>query len=75
MTEGRINGNLNVSRAFGFNKFKQNKKLPQDQQIITCFPSIQVIDRNISDQFIFMACDGIWALHQKKETNLIKKIK
>lgn len=39
--EGRINGNLNLSRALGDLEYKQDKNLKPEQQIITAAPEIQ----------------------------------
>ncbi len=38
--EGRINGNLNLSRALGDLEYKQDKKLKPEQQIISAAPEI-----------------------------------
>jgi hypothetical protein len=43
--------------------------------MISCCPEIKAIERNISDKFMFVACDGIWGAYEKKESNLMKKIK
>lgn len=57
---GRVNGNLALSRAFGDFEFKRNPHLPPEKQIVTANPEIH--DRQISpeDEFIVLACDGIW---------------
>ena len=58
---GRINGGLNVSRAFGDHQYKQNKKVLEDEQMIIACPDIKVKRINYErDQFIVLACDGIW---------------
>lgn len=57
----RINGNLNLSRAIGDLKYKANVSLEPKDQIITAEPD--VIQEEIQlgrDQFIIIACDGIW---------------
>jgi len=38
---GRINGNLNLSRAIGDLKYKQNKALPAADQIISGEPDVR----------------------------------
>jgi hypothetical protein len=38
-----VNGNLNLSRAFGDLEYKQNTKLPQEEQMITANPDIAKI--------------------------------
>ncbi|KAL8909730.1 MAG: hypothetical protein Q9207_000039 [Kuettlingeria erythrocarpa] len=57
---GRVNGNLALSRAIGDFEFKKSADLSPEQQIVTAFPD--VIAHNISDddEFLVIACDGIW---------------
>ncbi|AQL05856.1 putative protein phosphatase 2C 21 [Zea mays] len=57
---GHVNGNLNLSRAIGDMKFKQNKFLPPDKQILTANPDINIVELCDDDEFIVLACDGIW---------------
>lgn len=58
---GRVNGNLALSRGIGDFEFKRSKDLPPEEQIVTCYPD--VIQHNFdfeSDEFVVLACDGIW---------------
>ncbi|XP_044013950.1 probable protein phosphatase CG10417 [Aphidius gifuensis] len=59
--QGRINGNLNLSRAIGDHKYKQNTELPPEDQMISALPDIKhiLIDPK-RDEFLILACDGIW---------------
>jgi protein phosphatase 2C family protein 2/3 len=57
---GRVNGNLGLSRAIGDFEFKKSAKLPPEQQIITAYPDVVVHDISDDDEFIVVACDGIW---------------
>uniref|UniRef100_A0A7N0SV74 protein-serine/threonine phosphatase n=1 Tax=Kalanchoe fedtschenkoi TaxID=63787 RepID=A0A7N0SV74_KALFE len=57
---GRINGSLNLARAIGDAEFKQNKYLPVERQIVTANPDINVVELCEDDDFIVLACDGIW---------------
>ncbi|XP_028037886.1 probable protein phosphatase 2C 11 [Bombyx mandarina] len=59
--DGRINGGLNLSRAIGDHSYKQNKDLGAKEQMITALPDVKklLIDP-IKDQFMVLACDGIW---------------
>ncbi|PWZ44863.1 putative protein phosphatase 2C 58 [Zea mays] len=41
-------------------KFKQNKFLPPDKQILTANPDINIVELCDDDEFIVLACDGIW---------------
>lgn len=58
---GRVNGNLALSRGIGDFEFKKNLDLPPEEQIVTCYPDIIQHDVNYAnDEFIVLACDGIW---------------
>lgn len=57
--EGRVNGNLNLSRAMGDLEYKNNKSLRPEEQIITAKPDVQKRPLAGAD-FIVMGCDGIW---------------
>lgn len=56
----RVNGSLALSRALGDFKFKQNKKLKAERQIVTAYPDVEVHDLDESWDFILLASDGIW---------------
>lgn len=57
---GRVNGNLALSRAIGDFEFKKNTLLPPEEQMITANPDI--IEHRVTeeDEFLVLACDGIW---------------
>ncbi|OMO61549.1 phosphatase 2C (PP2C)-like protein [Corchorus capsularis] len=57
---GRVNGSLNLARAIGDMEFKQNKFLPAEKQIVTANPDINTVELCDDDDFIVLACDGIW---------------
>ncbi|XP_075488606.1 putative protein phosphatase 2C 60 isoform X2 [Primulina tabacum] len=57
---GRVNGSLNLARAIGDMEFKQNKFLPAEKQIVTANPDINIVELCDDDEFIVLACDGIW---------------
>lgn len=57
---GRVNGGLNLTRAIGDFKYKQNDKLTYDKQMITSHPDVKTVDRSSQDQFLLIGCDGIW---------------
>ncbi|XP_042486433.1 probable protein phosphatase 2C 60 [Macadamia integrifolia] len=57
---GRVNGSLNLARAIGDMEFKQNKYLPAEKQIVTANPDINTVELCGDDDFIVLACDGIW---------------
>ena len=58
--EGRVDGNLNLSRALGDLKYKQKKSLTPEEQPITANPDVMIYDFTRDDDFIIMGCDGIW---------------
>jgi len=58
--EGRVDGNLNLSRALGDFNFKQNKQLKPSEQKISCVPDIREVQLTSTDDFMLLACDGIW---------------
>ncbi|MFO0515393.1 MAG: PP2C family serine/threonine-protein phosphatase [bacterium] len=52
-------GNLNLSRSLGDLEYKQNKKISQEDQMITAAPEITTTDIKDVD-FIFLGCDGVY---------------
>jgi len=70
---GRVNANLALSRAFGDFEFKRSAHLPPEKQAVTANPDI--IERTISedDEFIVLACDGIWdVLTNQQVVNFVR---
>lgn len=57
---GRVNGNLNLSRSIGDLKYKQVPGISPARQMITAEPDIKQVELNPDDEFIILACDGIW---------------
>ncbi|KAG6918764.1 hypothetical protein DXG01_011955 [Tephrocybe rancida] len=57
---GRVNGNLALSRALGDFEFKKNYSLGPERQIITADPDVTVHEISEEDEFLIIACDGIW---------------
>ncbi|KAL5576152.1 hypothetical protein UlMin_017851 [Ulmus minor] len=57
---GRVNGTLNLARAIGDKEFKQNKHLPAEKQAVTAYPDITSVELCDDDEFLVLACDGIW---------------
>ena len=58
--QGRINGNLNLSRALGDLKYKADSSLGREEQIITAQPDVTTHSLVKGDEFMVLACDGIW---------------
>ena len=65
--EGRVNGNLNLSRAIGDLTYKKNKRLQPKDQAITAFPDIRVQQITNKLDFVVMGCDGIWEFHTNQQ--------
>lgn len=60
MTQYRVNGNLNMSRSIGDLLYKQNTGLSAQEQMICCHPDVRHFKRQAGDDFMIIACDGIW---------------
>ncbi|XP_013382607.1 protein phosphatase 1G [Lingula anatina] len=58
--DGRVNGGLNLSRAIGDHCYKRNTDLPPKEQMITALPDIKSVVLDEKDEFMVIACDGIW---------------
>ena len=66
--EGRVNGSLALSRAIGDLEYKQSKNLPAHEQIVTAHPEITVNEIKDGDEFLVIACDGIWDVLTNQQT-------
>jgi len=65
---GRVDGDLAVSRGFGDYRFKGTAHLGQVDQRVSPSPDIIVQNRNMeSDEFLVLACDGIWDVNSNKD--------
>jgi len=60
VSDRRVNGRLALSRALGDFEFKQKSALSPEKQAITADPDVTVHDITGEDEFIVLACDGIW---------------
>ncbi|KAH9251854.1 hypothetical protein BASA81_010297 [Batrachochytrium salamandrivorans] len=57
----RVNGDLAVSRALGDFKYKCQPGVEPAEQPVTCKPDITLVPRRHElDEFVLLACDGIW---------------
>jgi protein phosphatase 2C family protein 2/3 len=64
---GRVNRNLALSRAIGDFDFKKNASLKPEEQAITADPEIRVHELTPEDEFLVLACDGIWDVKSNAE--------
>jgi len=60
IANGRVNGNLNLTRSLGDHEYKQNSSLKPSEQIITCVPDVKTHQITDDTDFILLGCDGIW---------------
>ena len=60
ISDGRVKGNLNLTRGFGDLEYKQNKNLKPEDQMITANPDINIVDFTKDMDFVIIGCDGIW---------------
>mmetsp|Transcript_4452 Transcript_4452/g.9314 ORF Transcript_4452/g.9314 Transcript_4452/m.9314 type:complete len:334 (-) Transcript_4452:381-1382(-) len=57
----RVDGDLAVSRALGDLQYKTRPDLLPEQQKVTALPDFIVHERDCArDEFLVLACDGIW---------------
>lgn len=49
-----------MSRAIGDFEFKKSAELPPEQQIVTAFPDVEIHDISEDDEFLVVACDGMF---------------
>ena len=67
VTEGRVDGNLNLSRSLGDLKYKVKKELKPEEWPITANPDILTLELQGDEDFIIMGCDGIWETKSNEE--------
>ncbi|XP_054738134.1 probable protein phosphatase CG10417 isoform X1 [Anastrepha obliqua] len=58
--DGRVNGGLNLSRAIGDHAYKMNLELSAEDQMISALPDVRKLIITPEDEFMVLACDGIW---------------
>ena len=65
--EGRVMGNINLSRSIGDFEYKRSPGLPPERQMITAFPDVKVEPLSRDADFLVLACDGIWDMVSNEE--------
>lgn len=65
--DNRVNGALNVSRTIGDLDFKKNEDLPHTEQMVVATPDITELEIKEGDEFLILACDGIWDVMSNQE--------
>lgn len=56
---GRVNGNLNLSRALGDLVYKINISLPPDRQIVSAVPDVILADLTEEDEFLVRSAESL----------------
>lgn len=56
----RVNGSLAVSRALGDYEYKSVEGKGPCEQLVSPEPEIYIHERTDKDEFVVLACDGIW---------------
>lgn len=57
--DGRVMGNINLSRSLGDFEYKDARKAPAEQ-MISAVPDTRTVSLTSDDDFVILACDGIW---------------
>ena len=74
VADGRVNGSLNLSRALGDLEYKQTKELPAEAQMVTAHPEVRSEKLVEGDEFLILACDGIWdVLTNQEAVDFVRK--
>ncbi|CAD8121833.1 unnamed protein product [Paramecium sonneborni] len=60
VSDGRVNGNLNLSRALGDLEYKRDNKFRPNEQLIIALPDVKKTELGPEDKFILMGCDGVF---------------
>lgn len=63
----RVDGDLAVSRAFGDFQYKTSPELPAEEQKVSPEPDIITHDRVDADEFLLLACDGLYDVMSNAE--------
>eukprot|EP01103_Thecamoeba_quadrilineata_P000376 TRINITY_DN10317_c0_g1_i1.p1 TRINITY_DN10317_c0_g1~~TRINITY_DN10317_c0_g1_i1.p1 ORF type:complete len:284 (-),score=56.25 TRINITY_DN10317_c0_g1_i1:95-946(-) len=63
----RVDGQVAVSRAIGDGDFKDLPDAPAENQAITCVPDVKERDISTKDEFIVLACDGLWDVMKNQD--------
>lgn len=63
----RVNGSLAVSRALGDFEYKNVQGKGPCEQLVSPEPEIGVEERTEGDEFVILACDGIWDVMTNEE--------
>lgn len=65
-----MQGNLNLSRAIGDLMYKADEALSPEEQMITADPELKTLELTPEDEFIVLACDGVWNSFSSQEVRI-----
>lgn len=63
----RVDGDLAVSRALGDFSFKKRTDLAPEQQRVSPFPDVKIVERTPHDDVLILACDGLWDVYSSED--------
>lgn len=67
VNDGRVDYGLNLSRAMGDHNLKLRDDLPDIKQKVIALPDIKTLTVTNDDEFMVLACDGIWNSMKNQE--------
>ena len=67
IVDGRIFGNLNISRGLGDLEYKKDKKLKPEEQVLISLPDVKIENLVEDIDFIVLASDGVWECKTNQE--------
>jgi protein phosphatase 2C family protein 2/3 len=63
----RVDGQVAVSRAIGDGDYKDLPDAPAENQAITCVPDVKEREITPKDEFLVLACDGLWDVMKNQD--------
>lgn len=69
VSQKRVDGDLAVSRALGDYNYKKTAGCRPEEQKVSAEPEIKVVERKPEDEFVILACDGIWDVMSSDDAN------
>jgi len=75
ITNGRIDGKINLARAIGDFAYKNDSLLEENEQSLIAFPEIYKFKIPSDIEFLIMGCDGLWDYADpQKVCNFVSKM-
>ena len=70
---GRDRAPRALSRHRGSMEYKQGKSLPPQDQIVTAYPELMEQTLREGDEFLVLACDGIWTCSARSSAWFVRR--